>query len=118
MGERDLRTIVVVKPAQGTTIRFLSNASAQQLGAVRLQFALPRGRSGSSTSTVCFIYFTLIIQALTNSKGEPMVPLVAMGWIHLVFVLVFLNFHEICLKLKYGFRIIHKLIPKFNLDLE
>jgi hypothetical protein len=31
-----------------------------------------------------------------------------MGWIHLVFVLVLLNIHEIYLKLKSGFRIIHK----------
>jgi hypothetical protein len=32
----------------------------------------------------------------------------AMCWIHQMFVLVLLNFHEICLKLKSGFRIIHK----------
>jgi hypothetical protein len=37
-----------------------------------------------------------------------MIPLVAMGWLHLVFVLVLVNIHEICLKLKSGFRIIHK----------
>jgi hypothetical protein len=37
-----------------------------------------------------------------------MIPLVAIGWIHLMFVLVLLNIHEICLKLKSGFRIIHK----------
>jgi hypothetical protein len=38
-----------------------------------------------------------------------MIPLVAMAWIHLVFfVLVLMNIHEICLKLKSGFRIIHK----------
>jgi hypothetical protein len=38
-----------------------------------------------------------------------MIPLVAMGWIHLVFfVLILMNIHEICLKLKSGFRIIHK----------
>jgi hypothetical protein len=80
----------------------------QSLGVIRLRFALPRGRSGSSTSMVCFVYFALIIKALIKSKGEPMIPLVAMGWIQLVFVLVVLNIHEICLKLKTGFRIIHK----------
>jgi hypothetical protein len=37
-----------------------------------------------------------------------MIPLVAMGWLHLVFMLVLVNIHEICLKLKSGFRIIHK----------
>jgi hypothetical protein len=37
-----------------------------------------------------------------------MIPHVAMGWIHLMFVLVLLNIHKICLKLKSGFRIIHK----------
>jgi hypothetical protein len=37
-----------------------------------------------------------------------MIPLVAMGWIHLVFMLVLLNIHEICLKLKSGCRIIQK----------
>jgi hypothetical protein len=37
-----------------------------------------------------------------------MISLVEMGWIHLVFVLVLLNIYEICLKLKYEFRIIHK----------
>jgi hypothetical protein len=42
-----------------------------------------------------------------------MIPLVVMGWIHLVFVLVLMNIHEICLKLKSGFRIIHK-FPTFQ----
>jgi hypothetical protein len=42
-----------------------------------------------------------------------MIPFVAMGWIHLVTVLVLLNIHEICLKLKSGFRIIHK-FPTFQ----
>jgi hypothetical protein len=61
---------------------------------------------------VCFIYFALITQAPIKSKGKPIIPLVAMGWIHLVFVLVLLNIHEICLNLKSGFRIIHK-FPTF-----
>jgi hypothetical protein len=47
-----------------------------------------------------------------------MFPLVAMGWIHLVFVLVLLNIHEICLKLKSGFRIIHKFSTSFELSLK
>jgi hypothetical protein len=42
-----------------------------------------------------------------------MIPLVEISWINLVFVLVLLNIHEICLKLKYGFRIIHK-FPTFQ----
>jgi hypothetical protein len=42
-----------------------------------------------------------------------MILLVAMDWIHLMFVLVLLNIHEICLKLKSGFRIIHK-FPTFQ----
>jgi hypothetical protein len=42
-----------------------------------------------------------------------MIPLVAMGWIHLMFVLVLLNIHEIYLKLKSGFRIIYK-FPTFQ----
>jgi hypothetical protein len=50
----------------------------------------------------------LIIKAPTKPKGEPMISLEAMGWIHIVFVVVVLNFHEICHKLKSGFRIIHK----------
>jgi hypothetical protein len=37
-----------------------------------------------------------------------MIPLVVMGWIHLVFMLVLLNIYEIHLKLKFEFRIIHK----------
>jgi hypothetical protein len=36
-----------------------------------------------------------------------------MGWIHLVLLLVLLNIYEICLKLKYGFKIIHK-FPTFQ----
>jgi hypothetical protein len=56
----------------------------------------------------CFVYFALIIQAPTKPKGEPMIPLAAMGWIYLVFVLLLMKIHEICLKLKSGFRIIHK----------
>jgi hypothetical protein len=89
-------------------IRFLGSTSARPLGAVRLQFTLPQGRSGSSTSTACFIYFVLIIQAPTKPKGEPMIHFVAMGWFHLVFLFVLLNIHEICLKLKSGFRIFCK----------
>jgi hypothetical protein len=50
---------------------------------------------------ISFIYFALIIQAPTKPRGEPKIPLVAMGWIHLVI-------HDIWLKLKSGFRIIHK----------
>jgi hypothetical protein len=96
-----------------TTIRFLGGASAQPLRVVRLQFTLPWGRLGSSTSTVCFVYFALIIQMPTKPKGEPMIPLVAMGWIHLAFVFILLNNHEICLKLKSGFRIICK-FPTFQ----
>jgi hypothetical protein len=34
-----------------------------------------------------------------------MIPLVEMGWIHLAFVFILLKNHEICLKLKSGFRI-------------
>jgi hypothetical protein len=55
----------------------------------------------------------LIIQAPTKPRGESMFSLVAMVWIHLVFVLVLLNIHEICLKLKSRFRIIHK-FPTFQ----
>jgi hypothetical protein len=107
-GEWDLWTIAVVKPAREATIRFLGNTSARLLGVIRLWFVLPRGRSGSSTLMVCFIYFALIIQAPTKPRGEPKIPLVAMGWIHLMFLLVLLNIHDIWLKLKSGFRIIHK----------
>jgi hypothetical protein len=65
---------------------FLGSASAWVLEAVCLWFMLPRGRSGgSSTLTVYFIYFALIIQAPTKPKSEPMIHLVAMGLIHLVF---------------------------------
>ena len=39
-GERYLRTLAVVKPAQGTAIRFLGSATARQLEADRLQSAL------------------------------------------------------------------------------
>jgi hypothetical protein len=46
-------------------------------------------------------------------KDEHMILLVIMGWIHLMLVLVFLNIHEICLKLKSRFRIIHK-FPTFH----
>jgi hypothetical protein len=42
-----------------------------------------------------------------------MIPPVAMRWIHLVFVLIVLNIQEICLKLKSGFRLIHK-FPTFK----
>jgi hypothetical protein len=52
---------------------------------------------------VCFVCFALIIQVPTKSKGEPIIPFVAMCWIHLMFVLV-----KIFLKLKSEFRIIHK----------
>jgi hypothetical protein len=107
-GERDLQTFAIVKPAQGTAMRFLGSTSARPLGAVRLQFLLPRGCSRSSASMACFDYFALIIQAPTKPKGEPMIYFVAMGWFHLVFVLVLLNIPEICLELKSGFRIIHK----------
>jgi hypothetical protein len=62
---------------------------------------------------VSFVYFVLIIQAPRKPKGEPMIQFVAMHWFHLVFVLVLLNIHEICLKLKSGFRIIHK-FPTFQ----
>jgi hypothetical protein len=41
-----------------------------------------------------------------KSKCEPIIPLLIMGWIHLLLVLVHLNIYEICLKLKSGFRII------------
>jgi hypothetical protein len=37
-----------------------------------------------------------------------MIPPLAIDWLHLVFMLVLLNIHKICLKLKSGFRIIHK----------
>jgi hypothetical protein len=43
-------------------------------------------------------------------KGEPMILLVIMGWIHLMLVLALLNIHEICLKLKFRFRIIYKFL--------
>jgi hypothetical protein len=102
-----------VKPILGTTIRFLGSSSARPSGAIHLQFALPRGRLGLSTSMACFIYFELIIQVPTKPKGEPMIHFVEMGWFHLVFVLVLLNIHEICLKLKSGFRIICK-FPTFQ----
>jgi hypothetical protein len=59
-----------------------------------------------------FIYFALIIQVSIKLKGEPMIHFVAMGWFHLVFVLVLLNIHENYLKLKYGFRIIHNFPTK------
>jgi hypothetical protein len=61
--KRDLWTVAVMKPARGTTIRFLGSASIRQLKVVQLLFVLPWGRSGSSTSMVYFIYFALIIQA-------------------------------------------------------
>jgi hypothetical protein len=56
----------------------------------------------------------LIIQEPTKHKGEPMIPFVTMGLFHLVFVLVLLNIHEIYLKLKSGFRIIHKFPSAVN----
>jgi hypothetical protein len=46
------------------------------------------------------IYFALIIQVPTKLKGEPMIPLLAMSWFHLVFVLVLPNIHDICRNLK------------------
>jgi hypothetical protein len=42
-----------------------------------------------------------------------MIHFVAMGWFHMVFVLVLLNIYEICLQLKCRFRIIHK-FPTFQ----
>jgi hypothetical protein len=51
-----------------------------------------------------FVYFVLI----TKSKCEPMILLVAMCWLHLVFMLVLLNIDEICIELKSRFRIIYK----------
>jgi hypothetical protein len=66
---------------------------------------------------ICFIYFAQIIQAPTKPKGEPMIPFVAMGWFHLVFVLVLLNIHEIYPKLKFGFRIIRKSPIEYTLSL-
>jgi hypothetical protein len=42
-----------------------------------------------------------------------MIHFVAMGWFHMVFVLVLLNIHEICIQLKCRFRIIHK-FPTFQ----
>jgi hypothetical protein len=68
--ERDLRTIAIVKPSRRMSIRFLGSVSARLLGAVR---------SWSSTSTVCFVYLALIIKASTKSRGEHMIPPVAMG---------------------------------------
>jgi hypothetical protein len=65
---------------------------------------------------ICFIYFAQIIQAPTKSKGELMIPFVAMGWFHLVFVLVLLNIHEIYPKLKFGFRIIRKSPIEYTLS--
>jgi hypothetical protein len=59
------------------------------------------------------LHHLLCTNHLTKPKGEPMIPFVAMGWIHLVTVLFLLNIHEICLKLKSGFRIIHK-FPTFQ----
>jgi hypothetical protein len=41
-----------------------------------------------------------------------MISLVAMGWIHLVVVLVVMIIHEICLNLNSGSRIIHKFSNK------
>jgi hypothetical protein len=40
-----------------------------------------------------------------------------MDWIHLVFVLVIPNIHEICFKLKSGFRIIHKFSTNISLNI-
>jgi hypothetical protein len=97
-----------VKPTQETAIRFLGGTSARPLEVLHLGFTLPQVRPGSSTSTACFIYLALIIKAPTKPKGEAMIHSVAMGWIHLVFVLVVLNIHEICLKLKSEFRLIGK----------
>jgi hypothetical protein len=54
------------------------------------------------------IYFALIIQVPTKLKGEPMIPLLAMSWFHLVFVLVLLNIHDICRNLKSRQRIFCK----------
>jgi hypothetical protein len=115
-GERDLRTVAAVKPTWGTPIRFLGNAFVRPLKPLRLRFMLSWGYLGSFTSTVCFIYFALIIQAPTKPKGEPMIPLEAMCWIHLVFVLVLLNIHENCHKLKFGFRIIRKFPTKGSMS--
>jgi hypothetical protein len=49
-----------------------------------------------------------------------MILTVAMVWIHLMFVLVLLNIHEICLKLKSGFRIIRKflILATFSLPIQ
>jgi hypothetical protein len=51
-----------------------------------------------------------------KSKGGSMVPLVAMGYIRLVLLLFLLNVHEIYLKLKVRFRIIHKFPMCCGLD--
>jgi hypothetical protein len=43
-----------------------------------------------------------------------MIHFVVMGWLHMMFVLVLLNIHKICLKLKSGFRIIRKFPMRIN----
>jgi hypothetical protein len=50
--------------------------------------------------------------SIDKPKGEPMIPMIAMSWIHLVLVLVHLNIYEICLRLKSVFRIIHKFLTQ------
>jgi hypothetical protein len=51
---------------------------------------------------------------MTKSRGEPMISLIAMSWIHLMFVLILMNIHIICFKLKSGFRIIHKFLTMYS----
>jgi hypothetical protein len=74
----------------------------------------------AATRTLGIVYIDILLHLLCvnhpsidKPKGEPMIPLVVVGWIPLVLVLVHLNIHEICLKLKTGFRIIHK-FPTFQ----
>jgi hypothetical protein len=101
-----LWTDAVMKPTRGTTISFMGNTSTWSLRVVQLRYALSQGHLGLSTSIVCFVYFTLIIQVPTNQRWIYDSPQLWVGFTALV--LVHLNIHKICLKLKYGFRTIHK----------
>jgi hypothetical protein len=110
LGEREISYVYTHThaPIFACSNVWLVTCDVRPLRAVRLRFILPQGHLRSSTLTVYFVYLALIIKVPTKSRGEPMIPLVAMGLIHLVFVLVLMNIHEIWLKLKSGFIIICK----------
>jgi hypothetical protein len=64
----------------------------------------------AATRTFEIVYISLLYgnhPSASKFKGELMIPLVVMGWIHLALVLVLLNIYKIYLGLKSGFRIIH-----------